>query len=469
MKVEEQLRVRIESLAFEGKGVARYNGKIIFVKFALPGDLLDVVIIKSKKDYAEAKILSIIESNPNRIEPICKHFGTCGGCSFQNIKYSEQLFWKKHFVADALERIAKIHKVEINDVLPSERIFNYRNKVEFTFGTKPWIEDVLQFKSSVSTNTVPAFSLGFHLPNRFDKTLDIEECYLSYFRVNDLLSQIRQKALELNLRPYDLRTHKGFLRNLIIRTARHKNQVLINIVTTSQISNNEQIFLDWIESELSNSNEYSHVIHTNNDSYSPMPQGEIKVIKGEANLVEILNGLNFSISPFAFFQVNPYQAENLMKKVIEYAEPAGKVVWDLYCGSGTFSLALAKEAKFVYGIEINSSAVEDASINASKNNITNVSFLALDLHKKSVLAELAKLPKPDVVVLDPPRSGLHKNILNAIVNILPKKIIYVSCNPTTQSRDLFELVKFYNLLEIQPIDMFPQTYHIETIASLEII
>ncbi len=461
MRKEETYKVRIESIAFEGKGIAHINGKVVFVRNAIPGDLVEIVLIKNKKDYADGKVIEILEPSPNRITPKCKHFGVCGGCSFQNLLYVEQINWKRKFVQEALQKIGKLTNIEINQPLPSPLVFSYRNKVEFSFGPKYWMEE--SEKKEKQT-----LALGFHMPERFEKVVDIQNCFLFNNYGSDVLNIIREKAKEFDLPVYNLRNHTGFLRNLVVRYSFYSNELLVNLVTTSQIGEQERKFLDWYSNEFPKLDFVAHILHTINDSFSPTTFGDFKVIKGNDFLFEKLGDLMFRVSPFSFFQVNSFQAEVLVNKVVEFAIPSGKIIWDLYSGAGTFSLALARKSKFVFGIESNAEAINDAKINAELNKISNVVFYTKDLHSKGITKDLKEIENPDVVVVDPPRTGLHKNLLKALLEILPSQIVYVSCNPTTLARDLQELCKFYRVKKIQPVDMFPQTYHIETIVDLEL-
>ena len=467
MKSEKTFQVRIESLAFEGKGIARIDGKVVFVRNAVPGDLVEIQLTKNKKDYAEARLIKVIEASSERIAPQCVHFGICGGCSFQNLPYSIQLSWKEKIVCEALQKIGKFDEINIKKVIPSPYEFRYRNKVELSFGTD--IHYLENFEPNQAVSPQGNLLLGFHIPERFDKIVDIQNCLLLPENGNQILNIIRQKAKEFGLQAYNLRKHTGFLRNLVIRHSFSSKETLVNLVTTTPQNASETNYLKWYANDFPTYHLAEHILHTINDTYSPTTTGAVRLIKGTGLLYENLNGIQYRISPFSFFQVNPLQAENLVNKVIEYSEPQNKIVWDLYSGAGTFSLPLARESKFVFGIESNSEAVDDARLNAELNNIQNIVFYAKDLHSKDITKELLKLEKPQIVVIDPPRTGLHKNLLKALINILPPKIVYVSCNPATLARDLFELKNFYRLTEIQPVDMFPQTYHIETVSLLELM
>lgn len=467
MRNTEKIQLTIESLAFEGKGIGRHNGKVVFVRNAVPGDIVEAKITKHKKNYTEAKITRIITPSPKRTIPKCEYFGTCGGCSFQNLIYEEQLHWKRNFVIDAFERISKIETPVVLPTLPATNIFHYRNKTEFTFGTSRWLtEEEIESEEEISQKH---FALGFHIPERFDKVLDLTHCLLHPERANRVLQLIRRETLERKLPAYNLRTHKGFLRNLVFRFSRFNNEMMVVLITTSPSSQEEQEFVEWLSSgEFITSPEVDHLVYAINDSFSPTPTGSTTVLKGNEFLVESLAGIHFKISPFSFFQVNIEQAEKVVDKVVEYSKGNSKIIWDLYCGAGTMTLPLAKQSEFVFGLEVNESSVQDAKENANMNGFRNVVFYVKDLHSKTVGNELKKLEPPDLVVLDPPRSGIHKNLVAALIGILPRKIIYISCNPTTQARDFSLLSNFYNLVEVQPVDMFPQTYHVESIAVLEL-
>lgn len=467
MKSAEKIQLMIESLAFEGKGIGHHNGKVAFVRNAIPGDVVEVEIVKHKKNYTEGRITRIITPSPKRIIPKCEYFGTCGGCSFQNLVYEEQLRWKQNFVIDAFERIGKIEAPIVHPTLPATNILHYRNKTEFTFGTSRWLtEEEIKSEEGISQKH---FALGFHIPERFDKVLDLTHCFLHPEKANRVLQLIRKEVLGRNLPAYNLRTHKGFLRNLMFRFSRFNDEMMVVLLTTSPTSQEEQEFVEWLSSsEFISYPEIDHLVYATNDSFSPTTTGSTIILKGNGFLVENLAGIRFKISPFSFFQVNIEQAEKVVAKVIEYSKGASKVIWDLYCGAGTMTLPLAKQSEFVFGLEVSESSVQDAKENAKMNGFHNVAFYAKDLHSKTIGNELRRLEPPDLVVLDPPRSGIHKNLVEALIGILPRRIIYISCNPVTQARDFSFLSNFYNLEEIQPVDMFPQTYHVESIAVLEL-
>lgn len=461
MKSKEIHTLQIDSLAFEGKGIAKLNGKIIFVRNAIPGDVAKIQITKNKTNYAEADLVEIIKPSPNRIDPVCKHFGICGGCSFQNMDYPTQLIWKRRFVQDSFEKIAKIDHISVLDPIPSSKIFAYRNKTEFTFGPSRWLtnEEITNQEIIDRKN----FALGYFIPGRYDKILDIEECFLHQSRSNKILNLIKNQAIELNIPAYNIKTHKGFLRNLVFRYSLGTNELMVILIVTTQIGAKEEKFLEWIKNDLPKE-PIDNLILAFNDSFSPTAGGNTTTIKGNNFLFEKILGIKYKISPFSFFQVNPFQIENLVKKVLDFADCNEKIVWDLYCGIGTLSLPLAKESAYVFGIELVEEAVEDAKENAKLNNVDNAIFYTMDLHARNNSELLKNLEKPEILILDPPRSGVHKNLIEVILQFQPERVVYVSCNPTTLARDYEMLKSLYEIKEIQPIDMFPQTYHIESIA-----
>lgn len=465
MKNKEIYTTRIESLAFEGKGIGKLDGKVVFVRNGIPGDLVKIQIIKNKQNFAEAQLIDILESSKYRTEPLCKHFGICGGCSFQNLIYTEQLVWKRRFVQDSFEKISKIESINVNPPIPSSKTYGYRNKTEFTFGDSRWLtkEEIALRKTILYKN----FALGFFIPKRYDKILDIEECFLHPFKANAILKLIKNKATELSVPAYNQRLHTGFLRNVVFRYSKGANELMVILTITTQIGRKEEQFLDWFKSEFPKEN-IDHIILAYNDSYSPTACGKIETIKGKNFLLENVLDFDFKISPFSFFQINPFQVDNLIQQVLHYADCKNKIVWDLYCGLGTLSLPLAISSSFVIGIELSDDAIGDAKENAKLNYINNVKFYKMDLQSRNICELLKQLETPDVVVIDPPRSGMHKNLVEAIIRIKPKRIVYVSCNPTTQARDYEFMKDIYKIEEIQPFDMFPQTYHIESIALLEL-
>ncbi len=350
--------------------------------------------------------------------------------------------------------------------MPAEQQFAYRNKMEFSFGTSRWItQEEIESGADISNKS---FALGLHIPGRFDKVLDIDNCSIQAPEGNIILNVIREKAVGLGLSAYNLKTHEGFLRSLIIRKSVCPEELMVILISCSPKNDNENEFIDWFQTEFPKNNDFlSHIVWAENNSYSPVPDGKITFIKGSGYLTEKVLNVDFKISPFSFFQTNSYQLNNFIGEIVKTIS-AGKtsVVWDLYCGTGSISLPVARAAGKVYGIEIINSSIEDARENAKMNRIENAGFFCFDLHSPKVYEMLSQLPRPDIIVIDPPRSGVHKNLLEQLNRIEVPKLVYVSCNPATQARDCQVLDEKYKIESVQPVDMFPHTYHIENIALL---
>lgn len=465
IKLHQKLTIEIEKSAFEGKSIARKDGFVIFVTGAVPGDIAEIEIIQKKKSYSLAKAINIIKKSDSRVEPECKYFGVCGGCNWQNLSYLKQLEYKREHIIDAFTNIGRIEKIMVLATLPSPKIYRYRNKLEFSFGSSRWLTtQEIQSNTEIKNKN---FALGFHIPNRYDKVLNIDSCLLQSEIGDKILNLIYHKALEFDCKPYDSRNDSGFLKNLVIRTSLNGG-LIVNIITGVVREKNDINFLNWyMEVFAKMFDGDTTIVHSINNSSSPVAYGEIVFSYGAGFITEKICDLTFKISPYSFFQTNSSQLNNFIEKIIDLAQLSEDlIVWDFYCGVGSITLPIAQKVSKVYGFELSGSAVEDAYINAGLNNIKNVEFHKLDLNSKKLQSYLNVFPKPDVLILDPPRSGLHKNTINAILNILPEQIVYVSCNPATQARDCSMLYENYNVDLIRPIDMFPQTYHIESLALL---
>ena len=460
--------LKVESIGFEGISIARDEGMVYFVKGGVPGDLVKAKLLKKRKKYTEAIIEEIIEASEDRIEPKCSYFDYCGGCSWQNISYQDQLSWKKRHVEDAISRIAGIKDIPVHDTFPSSREFHYRNKMDFTFGASRWLfPEEIERQDDIANKD---FALGLHVRGRFDKILDIDFCHIQPEIGNKILDVVRKKALEMDISAYHVFHKEGFLRNLVLRKSLHENSIMLIFVTKKVNEDKESKYIAEVSQILNDEfPEIKSIIHAVNDEISPVAIGKIDLLYGEEFITEKILDVEFKISPFSFFQTNSYQLNPFISKIIEYAELKNdEIVWDLYCGTGSITLPAAKKCKQIYGIELVESSIEDAKNNALRNEITNAEFTASDLHHKDIPELLGQLPKPDVLIIDPPRAGMHKNLLSHILEIKPERIVYVSCNPATQARDLALLDEHYRLIEVQPFDMFPQTYHIESIAKLEL-
>ena len=460
LKRGSEIIVSIESLVFGGKGLARYNNIVIFVKNGIPGQKLKIVIIKKSKKYFEAKILEVISESKHYTEPLCEHFKYCGGCSFQNLDYQIQIQQKTQQIKDVFDRIGNQKDYHIYPIEKCDHIYEYRNKMEFTFSNRRWI------LKSDPPNSKSNFALGLHIPGRYDKILNINQCHIQNNIANNILSIVKDNSL--HMQPYDIIEHKGFLRNLIIRHAFNTNQTMINIVTAFENKKLLEPVVDKIKEEISTVKSIVNNITTRKAGVSI---GEYEInLYGENYIQEIINGLTFNISANSFFQTNTKQTEKLYSIIIKESNlNKNDIVYDLYCGTGTIGISMAKYVKFVYGFEIIESAVHDANINAKLNNINNIIFFKGDLQNIfRVNLDTEKIEKPSIVVIDPPRAGMHKKTILDIVEKKPKKIIYISCNPSTQARDIKELnAHNYKLKKILPLDMFPHTPHLENVAVIE--
>lgn len=457
-------KVKITDIGAEGKAIAKINDLIVFIPYVIPGDIVDIQINKKKKNYLEGYAVKFHEYSSNRQEPFCSHFGTCGGCKWQILPYQDQLKFKQKQVVDNLERIGKIKLEQVNDILPSEKITYYRNKLEFSFSNKRWLTND---EIGDADNEIKQMNaLGFHIPKKFDKILDIEHCYLQKEPSNKIRLAVKKFALENNLSFFDLRKQTGFLRNLIIRTST-TNELMVIVSFYFEDKEKRKELLNFIADNFNNITSLMYVINPKpNDSITDL---EVKLFKGNDYIFEIMENLKFKIGPKSFYQTNSEQAYNLYKIVREFANLSGKeIVYDLYTGTGTIANFIAKQSKKVIGIEYVKEAIDDAKVNSNINNIDNTDFFAGDI--KDVLSQefIDIKGKPDVIIIDPPRAGMHKNVIESILYAKPKKIVYVSCNPATQARDINLLLDSYSVEKIQPVDMFPHTHHVENVALLKL-
>lgn len=462
----KNLTIPIYALAFEGYGVGRVDDFVYFVKNAVPGDLVEAIVTKKRKSYSYAITKNVIESSPNRISPSCKFFGECGGCSLQNLKYEEQLYWKTQFVKDALKKFANLDPSLVKMAMGSKYPYEYRNKMEFSFSANRWLTktEVESRKEIIDRN----FALGLHTPENYQKVIDIDNCHIQNSYANKILNFVRYEAKQNLLDPYDNSNNSGLLKNLVIRHSVAEDRFLVILITNSLQNEFDEFAVKNLVSNIKqNFNKVKGAILAINPTRSPVARGQIIQVEGEIYLYEKILDVEYRISPFSFFQTNSFQLNNFIQKIIEIADfKENQVVWDLYCGAGSITLPSAKFVDKIYGFELIQESIEDAKFNAELNKISNAYFQQLDLHSRNIINELVQHPKPDVVLVDPPRAGLHQNLLETLLHISPKEIVYVSCNPATQARDLNLLKENYNIVESQPVDMFPQTYHIENIVKL---
>ncbi|MFN3196220.1 MAG: 23S rRNA (uracil(1939)-C(5))-methyltransferase RlmD [Chlorobiota bacterium] len=464
-KKKKNIELKIESIGFEGKAIARHNDKVHFIKKVVPGDLVEAYVKRKRKSYNEAGLVRVIEESENRVEPRCDYFDDCGGCSWQNMPYSDQLAWKKQHVIDAFERIGKI-ETEVFDVLPSPQDFYYRNKMDFTFSAKRWVtRKEIETENEIDNKE---FALGLHSPGSFEKALDIKKCHIHPETGNEILSIVRNFALENEITAFDKRDKTGYLRELITRYSGSSNSIMI-ILTTNASDEHHDTLVNELATLINDKiNDKINFIHAINSGPSPVAIESSRLVLGKEYLIDKILGVDFKVSPFSFFQTNRVQLNNFVCKILESVPLNDDMtVWDLYCGTGSIALPAAKKVKKVYGLELVESAISDAKQNALINGLDNTDFQVADLHAKQTPELLDKLPKPDLIFIDPPRAGMHTNLVNHLLEINAPKLVYVSCNPSTQARDCELLKQGYKVISVQPVDMFPQTYHIESIAILE--
>lgn len=455
--------LEIIDIAAEGKAVAKYNEMIVFVSNAVPGDVVDVQVTHKSKNFREGFPVFFHTYSEKRVDAFCSHFGICGGCKWQNLSYEQQLFYKQKQVTDCLQRIAKVELPEINPILASEQTTYYRNKLEFTFSNKRWLT-----KEEMPADGIPAThnmnGLGFHVPGMFDKVLDIETCYLQNELVNNVRNEVKKFALENSLTFFDLRKQEGFLRNIIFRNTASGNLMVIVVFFFEDIVNRE-LLLNYLSEKFPEITSLFYIINSKrNDSISDQ---EPVHYRGDDHITEEMEDLKFNISPKSFYQTNSLQAYQLYKVAREYAGLTGsEVVYDLYTGTGTIANFVAHKAKKVIGIEYIADAIEDAKRNSKLNNICNTSFFAGDIKDLLTNGFIEQQGHPDVIILDPPRAGVHQNVIDAMLFAQPQKIVYISCNPATQARDIALLDAAYRVTAVQPVDMFPHTHHVENIIQM---
>lgn len=457
--------IRLEKYAAEGKCIGYMpDGKTLMIEGGIPGDVAEVFVYKNKKNYAEGKILQIEVPSPDRLTPFCEHFGICGGCKWQMLPYEQQLQYKQQQVADQLSRIGHIALPEMEPIAGSERTTHYRNKLEFTFSTQQYLSrEVLAAAEGAYIEREPA--LGFHAPGMFDKVVDIQTCYLQDEPTNAIKNLLREMALAHQLPFYDFKNQEGWLRNLIIRVAT-TGEVMVNLV----VHHNRPelyILLDALAEKFPEISSLNYTINPKkNDTIYDL---EVMCYKGKPYIEEYLEQYKFKISPKSFFQTNTLQGVRLYQITREFAGLSGnEVVYDLYCGTGSIGIFLSAKAKKVIGIEVVADAVEDAKINAAWNNLEHCQFYAGDVADIATDEFFAQHGRPDVIITDPPRAGMHEKLVQQLLRMAAPRIVYVSCNPATQARDLQLLSVMYDVKRVRPVDMFPHTHHIENVVLLEL-
>jgi len=456
-------QVTVEDYAAEGKALARTEGKVVFISGAVPGDVVDVQLSKNKKDWAEGKAIYFHEYSKDRVEPFCEHFGVCGGCKWQMLPYEKQLQYKQNEVEQNLRRLGKIELPEIMPIIGCDTINRYRNKLEFTFSNRRYL---LAGEMDNPEAAIQTSGLGFHVPRLFDKVIDISTCHLMDEPTNAIKNTIRQYAFNNNLPFYDIRNHTGWLRTLVLRICT-TGEVMVNLCIAYEDAEATKKLFDHLLLQVPSISTLLYTINPKkNDSiYDLQP----KVYYGKGYALETLEDFQFKISPKSFFQTNTRQGEKLYQVTRDFAELTGnETVYDLYCGTGSIGIFVSRLAKKIIGVELIEEAIDDARENAALNKIQHTHFFAGDVIDVCNDAFFAQHGRPDVIITDPPRAGMHEKLVKKILNMAAPTVVYVSCNPATQARDLQLLDEKYMVTKVQPVDMFPQTHHIENVVQLKL-
>jgi 23S rRNA (uracil1939-C5)-methyltransferase len=456
--------LEVVDISTEGKAIAKNEGLVVFIEGAVPGDVVDVMVHRKKNSFAEGKVHNMVKLSDHRVKPVCEHFGTCGGCKWQNLSYKTQLEFKQKYVFDAFTRIGKLDFPDLLPILGNPKEYYYRNKLEFSFSNKKWLtkeqmdsEEIIENKNAI----------GFHIPGMFDKILAIDNCYLQEEPSNTIRNSVRDYAHQHKLTFFDIRNKSGLLRTLMIRTT-STGEIMVVVSVFEWLEKELFDLLDFMKSEFPQITCLQYVHNDKgNDTFFGL---DIKTYYGRDHILEEMEGLKFKISAKSFYQTNSEQAYELYKITRDFAGLTGhEVVYDLYTGTGTIANFVAKKASKVVGIEYVEDAIKDAVENSKNNGIQNTSFFAGNM--KDVLTNdfIAQHGKPDVIITDPPRAGMDPEVVAVILNALPAKVVYVSCNPSTQARDLALMSEKYRIVKSQAVDMFPQTAHVENVVLLECI
>ncbi len=454
-------RVEITGIGAEGNAFARVDDMVVFVPGLIPGDIADLQVVRKRRRFMEARVVKFHEYSTLRTDPVCNHFGVCGGCRWQHLPYEEQLKFKAQQVTDNLTRIGKVDLPVIKPILGSENIYNYRNKLEYTFSNRRWLT---QEEISSDVTDMVKEGVGFHIPGLFDKVVDVEKCHLQAEPTNEIRNFVRQFTLSNKMSFFDIREQHGLLRNLIVRNTTTGGLMVI-VVFFEYDADSIGLLMNAIAEAFPSITSLFYIVNSKrNDSLTDQ---EPVLWSGDEFITEKMDDLSFRIGPKSFFQTNSQQALNLYRIVKEYASLKGtETVYDLYTGTGTIALYIANEASRVIGLEYVPEAVEDAVINMGLNNIKNASFYSGDIKDLLTPGFFERHGSPDVIITDPPRAGMHENVVKAILDAAPERVVYVSCNPATQARDISLLSEKYRVEAVQPVDMFPHTNHIENVALL---
>ncbi len=454
--------VTITDIGAEGKAIARVNDVVVFTTHVIPGDVVDVQVTKKRTKYMEARVVRVVEPSPDRVPAFCEHFEVCGGCKWQFLPYEKQLYYKQKQVADQLRRIGRIELPEITPILGSKKTTFYRNKLEFGFSNKRWLTSA---EMGLEGDDINMNALGFHVPGMFDKIININKCWLQGEPSNQIRDFIKKYADENGLEYFDRRIQAGLLRNIIIRTSTTGDVMLIVSFFRNDKEDIEGL-MAALAAEFPQITSLMYVV--NEKGNDTITDQEILVYSGKDHILEEMEGLKFKIGPKSFYQTNSEQAYELYKVAREFAGfKGGEVVYDLYTGTGTIANFVARNVKKVVGIEYVPEAIEDAHVNSVLNGIENTSFFAGDMKRILTSEFIAQHGKPDVIITDPPRAGMDEDVVKTILEAAPQRVVYVSCNPATQARDLALMDEAYQVTRIQPVDMFPHTHHVENVVLLE--
>lgn len=453
--------IEITGIAAEGKAITRIDDMVVFVPYCVPGDIVDLQITRRKHSFMEGRVERLIKPSDIRCEPVCKHYGECGGCKWQILPYAEQLRYKQQQIADNLTRIGKVELPEISPILGSKHIYEYRNKLEFTCSDRKWLSWNVIRAAGGMENVDNSYGLGFHIPNCFDKVLDITECHLMPDINNRIRNAVRNFARQHGISFYNEHAHEGQLRTLILRS-NHEGEIMLIVVWAEEPY---MPLMAYLQEQFPEIVSLLYVVNRKfNDTISDQ---EVHVYAGQDYIMEQMEDLQFKVGPKSFYQTNTDQAYELYKVARDFAGLTGnELVFDLYTGTGTIANFVAHLARQVIGIEYVPEAIEDAKVNAQINHLDNTLFFAGDM--KDILNEdfIAQYGRPDVIITDPPRAGMHEDVINTILFAEPQRIVYVSCNPATQARDLSMLDSKYRVVKVQPVDMFPHTHHVENVVLL---
>ncbi len=458
--------VEITGIAAEGKALTRINDMVVFVPYCVPGDVVDLQVTKRKHSFMEARVERIVRLSNKRCEAVCRHYGTCGGCKWQILPYEEQLRYKQQQIVDNLTRIGKVELPEISPILGSKHIYQYRNKLEFTFADRKWLSwDEIRAAGGIE-NVDNSYGVGFHIPNCFDKVLDITECHLMPDINNRIRNGIRDYARAHGLSFYNEHSHTGQLRTLILRS-NHRGEIMLIVSFGEKINDACRALLEWLHIEFP---EIVSLLYVENEKMNDtIGDQTVHVFYGQDHIMEQMEDLQFKVGPKSFYQTNTEQAYELYKVARSFAGLTGnELVFDLYTGTGTIANFVARQARQVIGIEYVPEAIEDAKVNAQLNGLDNTLFFAGDMKDILNTDFISQYGRPDVIITDPPRAGMHEDVVNTILFAAPRRIVYVSCNPATQARDLALLDARYRVTRVQPVDMFPHTQHVENVVLLEI-